>query len=72
MYHFIWSVKNRESKNSKDVKTKNGSIMLFSKCPMCDSEKSTFIKEQETSGLFSNLIIKTPLSKIHLLGPLLF
>ena len=46
--------------------------MLLSKCAVCDSKKSEFIKEQETSGFLSSLGIKTPLNKIPLLGPLLF
>ena len=46
--------------------------MLLSKCAVCDSKKSKFIKEQEASGLLSSLGIKTPLSKIPLVGPLLF
>ena len=46
--------------------------MLLSKCEVCDSKKSKFIKEQETSKLLSTLGIKTPLSKISLVGPLLF
>ena len=45
--------------------------MLLSKCEVCDSKKSKFIKEQELRGLLSSLRIKTPLSKIPLLGPLL-
>ena len=64
--------KNTESKNPKVAKTKNGRIMLISKCVVCDSKKSKFIKEQEASGLLSSLGIKTPLSKIPLVGPLLF
>ena len=32
--------KNTESKNPKVVKTKNGRIMLWSKCAVCDSKKS--------------------------------
>ena len=39
--------------------------MLLSKCAVCDSEKSKFIKQQEVSRLFS-LGIKTSLSKIPL------
>ena len=35
-------------------------------------KKSKFIKEQEASRLLSSLGIKTPLSKIPLLGLLLF
>ena len=38
----------------------------------CDSKKSKFIKEQVATGLLSSLGIKTPLSKIPLVGPLLF
>ena len=43
--------------------------MLSSKCKVCDSKKLTFIKEQEARGLLSGLGIKTPLSKIPLVGP---
>ena len=46
--------------------------MFLSKCEVGDSKKSKFIKEQEASELLSSLGIKTPLSKIPLLGPLLF
>ena len=46
--------------------------MLLSKCAVCDSKKLTFIKEQEAIWLFSSLGIKTPLSKILLVGALLF
>ena len=46
--------------------------MALSKCAVFDSKKSKFIKEKEASGLLSSLGIKRPLSKIPLLGPLLF
>ena len=36
--------KNKESKNPKVVKTKNGRIMLLSKCSVCKSKKSKFLK----------------------------
>ena len=65
-------IKNTESKTPKVSMTKNGRIMLLSKCAVCDSKRSKFIKEQEASGLLSSLGIKTPLNKIPLLGPLLF
>ena len=64
--------KNAKTKNPKVVKTKNGRIMLLSKCEVCDSKKPKFIKEQEASGLLSSLGIKTSLNEIPLLGPLLF
>ena len=46
--------------------------MLSSRCIVSDSKKSKFIKQQEASGLLSSLGIKTPLSKIPLVGRLLF
>ena len=45
--------------------------MLLSKCAVCGSKKLKFIKEQEASRLLSSLGIKTPLSEIPLVGPLL-
>ena len=45
--------------------------MLLSKCGVCNSKKFKLIKEQEASGLLSSLEIKTTLSKILLVGPLL-
>ena len=39
---------------------------------MWDSKKSKFVKEQEASGLLSNLGIRTLLSKISLVDPILF
>ena len=66
------STKNTESKNPKVVKTKNGRIMLLLKCTVHDSKKIKFIKEQEANGLLSSLGIKTSLSKIPLIGLLLF
>ena len=64
--------KNTESKNPNVVKTKNRKIMLLSKCEVCDSKKSKFIKEQEAGELLRSLQIKTPLSKIPLLGSFFF
>ena len=49
------------------MKTKNGRFGLSSKCAVCGSKKSKFMKEQETKGLLSILGIRTPLSKIPLL-----
>ena len=46
--------------------------MILSKCAICGSEKSRFIKNQEAKGLLSNLGIKTPLSKVPILGDILF
>ena len=54
------------------LKTENGRRFLLSKCPVCGSEKSRFMKEQKAKGLFSNLGLTTPLSKIPLLDKILF
>ena len=45
--------------------------MLPSKCAICGSKKSWFIKEQDANGLFSSLGVKTPLGNIPLLGNIL-
>ena len=46
--------------------------MLLSNCAICNSKKSRFIKNQEAKGLLSNLGIRTPLSKVPILGDILF
>ena len=64
--------KNTENIDPKVSKTSNGKTIILSKCAVCDSKKSKFIKEQQAKGLLSNLGIKTPLNKIPLLGDILF
>ena len=64
--------KNTENKNPRVSKTSNVKTMLSSKCAICDSKKSRFIKNQEAKGLLSNLGVKTPLSKVPILGDILF
>ena len=54
----------------KMVKTKNNRLLMQSKCSICKTKKSRFVKEQDAKGLLSNLGIKTPLSKIPLLNVL--
>ena len=71
LFHYVKCRKNTESKNPKTVRTRNGRMMLLSN-QVCNNKKLKFIKEQEASGLLSNLGIKTPLNKITLLGRLLF
>ena len=58
--------------NPRVLKTSNNRTMILSKCALCDSKKSRFIKNQETKGLLSNLGIRTPLSKVPILGDILF
>ena len=64
--------KDTENINPKVLKTSNNRIMVLSKCAICGSKKSRFIKNQEAKGLLSNLGIKTPLSKVLILGDVLF
>ena len=64
--------KNTENVDSEVLKTKNGRTMLLSKYAVCKSKNSRFMKEQEAKGLLSSLGLKTPLSKIPLLGDILF
>ena len=58
--------------NSQISSTSNGKLMILSKCAICGRKKSKFIKKQEAKGILSSLGIKTPLSKINLLGDVLF
>ena len=63
---------NTESVNPRVSSTSNGRTMILSKCAICGSKKSKFNKNEEAKGLLSNLGLKTPLSKIPLLGDVLF
>ena len=63
--------KDTENINPRVSNTSNGKTMILSKCAICGSKKSRFIKNQETNGL-SNLGIKTPSSKVPLIGDILF
>ena len=42
--------------------------MVLSRCAISGSKKSRFVKDQEAEGLLSNLGIRTPLSKVPILG----
>ena len=64
--------KNRESKNPKVVKTKNGRLMVLSNCAVCGSKKPKFIEEQKASELLNMLELKTLLSKIPIAGDIFF
>ena len=57
--------------NPQVSSTSNGKLIILSKCAICGSKKSKFIKKQEAKGILSSLGIKTPLSKIPLLGDVL-
>ena len=61
-----------ENINPQVSSTSNGKIMISSKCAICSSKKSRFIKKQDAIGLLSKLGIKTPFSKLPVLGDILF
>ena len=44
----------------------------YKKSAICGSKKPRFIKNQETKRLLSNLVVRTPLSKVPILGEILF
>ena len=58
--------------NPQVSSTSNDKSMILSKCAICDSKKSRFIKKQEAKGLLSNLGIRTPLNKVPILVDILF
>ena len=42
----------------KMVKTKNNRLLMQSKCSVCGTKNSRFVKQQDAKGLLSNLGIK--------------
>ena len=70
--YYLKCRKDTEKINPKISKTGNSRKMVLSKCAISGSKKSRSIKNQEATGLLSNLGIKTPLSKIPILGDILF
>ena len=47
-------------------------MIVSSNCAVCGNKMTRFMKEQKAKGLLSNLGIRTALSKIPLIGHLLF
>ena len=58
--------------NPRGSGTSNGKAMILSKCAICRNKKSRFIKNHEAKGLLSNLVLRTPLSKVLLFDDILF
>ena len=50
-----------ENLNPNIFKTKNGRLIMQSKCAVYGIKKSRFVREQEAKGLLHDLEIKTPL-----------
>ena len=63
--------KNTENTNSKVSKASNGRAMIMSKCAVCSSKKSRFIKNQEAKGSLSNLGVTTPLPTVPIFSDIL-
>ena len=63
MLYYCWKCrKNTKSKKPEVVKTKNGKIMPLSKCVVCNSQNSKFLKKQEARELLSYLMrVKIPI-----------
>ena len=64
--------KDTENINPRFSNTSNGRTMILSKCAICGSKKSRFFKDQEAKRLLSNSGVRTPLSKVPVLGDILF
>ena len=64
--------KDIENINPRVSNTSNGRKTILSKCAICGSKKSRFIKNQEVKGLLKNLGVRTPLSKAPIVGQILF
>ena len=64
--------KDTENINPRVSNTSNGRTMILSKFSICGSKRSRFIKNEEAKGLLNNLGSRTPLSKVPILGDILF
>ena len=58
--------------NPRVSNTSSGKAMILSKCATCCSKKSRFINNQEAKGLLSSLGLRTPLTKVPILGDIFF
>ena len=64
--------KDTENINPRVSNTSNGRTMILSKFSICGSKRSRFIKNEEAKGLLNNLGSRTSLSKVPILGDILF
>ena len=62
MSSYLKCRKNTESINPRVSKTNNGKTMMLTKCALCGSKNTMFIKKKKQSGILSNLGLKTPLN----------
>ena len=61
---------NTSNIDPKMFKTTNNRLLTQSKCSVCGTKKSRFVKKQDAKGLLSNLGIKILLNEISLLNVL--
>ena len=64
--------KDTENINPRVSNASNSRKTILSKCAICGSKRSRFIRNQEATGLLRNLGIRTPLSKVPILSDILF
>ena len=64
--------KKKKNINPRVSSTISGKTMILSKCATCCSKKSRFINNQEAKGLLSSLGLRTPLTKVPILGDSFF
>ena len=70
--YFLKCRKDTKNINPRVSSTSNGRKTILSKCAICESKKSRFIKDQEAKGLLINLGVRTSLSKVPVSGDILF
>ena len=71
LYCLKWR-KDTENIDTKVWATSNRRAMILSKWAICVVKNSRFFKNQQAKGLVSKVDIKTPLSKVPILGDTLF
>ena len=64
--------KDTENIDPKVSGSSNGRTIILSKCAICGSKKSRFIKNQDAKGLLENLGVRTRLGKVPILSDILF
>ena len=69
--YYLKCRKDTENINQLVSNTSNGRTMILSKCAICGNKKPKFIEKHEAKGLLSNLGVRTPLSKVLILGDIL-
>ena len=71
-FYWLKYRKDTEYINPRVSDTSNGKLMILWKCAIDGSKKSRFINKQELKRLLCNLGLKTQLSKVLILGDILF